>query len=104
MLFKAFRRIVAAGSVAIFVLLCAFFLLALGAALTPLASGAQSVSSFPLVSVVRPAWYTIKIAAVSTGIAVAFGLAAAFLPQTAPFPAVAFCLPYRRYRFRFRPF
>ena len=92
MLFKAFRRIVAAGSVVIFVLLCAFFLLALGAALTPLASGAQSVSSFPLVSVVRPAWYTIKIAAVSTGIAVAFGLAAAFFTANRTFPGRRFLL------------
>ena len=92
MLFKAFRRIVAAGSVVIFVLLCAFFLLALGAALTPLASGAQSVSSFPLVSVVRPAWYTIKIAAVSTGIAVVFGLAAAFFTANRTFPGRRFLL------------
>ena len=92
MLFKAFRRIAAAGSVAIFVLLCAFFLLALGAALTPLTSGAQSASPFSLVSVMRPAWYTIKIAAVSTGIAVAFGLAAAFFTANRTFPGRRFLL------------
>ena len=91
MLFKAFRRIAAAGSVAIFILLCAFFLLALGAALTPLAA-VQSSSSFSLVSVMRPAWYTIKIAAVSTGIAVAFGLAAAFFTANRTFPGRRFLL------------
>ncbi|MFC2419813.1 MAG: iron ABC transporter permease, partial [Treponema maltophilum] len=91
MLFKAFRRIAAAGSVAIFILLCAFFLFALGAALTPLAA-AQSSSSFSLVSVMRPAWYTIKIAAVSTGIAVAFGLVAAFFTANRTFPGRRFLL------------
>ena len=91
MLSKAFRRIAAAGSVTILVLLCAFFLLALGAALTPLAA-AQSTSPFSPVSLVRPAWYTIKIAAVSTGIAVAFGLAAAFFTANRTFPGRRFLL------------
>jgi len=93
MFFKVFRRVITAGSVFIFISLCLIFVLSLGAALTPL-TAAQSTSSFSLVSVVRPAWYTIKIAAVSTVIALVFGTTAAFFTANRSFFGRRFLLVF----------
>lgn len=95
MLFKVFRRVITAASVFIFISLCLIFVLSLGGALTPL-TAAQSASSasLSLVSVMRPAWYTIKIAAVSTVIALVFGTAVAFFTANRSFFGRRFLLVF----------
>lgn len=104
MFFKVSRRIIAAGSILIFISLCSVFVLSLGAALTPLAAqspknsasggGAGTGTFFYLAAVVKPALYTINIALFSTLIALLSGTAAAFFTANRSFFGRRFLLVF----------
>lgn len=72
--------------------LCAFFCLALCSALWPLFAAENPLAVFSDVSIVRTAWTTLRLALVSTCIAVFLGVVGAFFCARRNFPGKRFLL------------